>query len=639
MLNELVARQSSSAYLINIAGAQRMLSQRLALLAPTLLTVDPAVRTQAQLDFKVALERMSATHELLTTGVEAASRSTLELGKHYGGPSAGPEPGLALDARVRRFLTQAAGIHAAAHMSRGVTSAELEVFRAEAQGPMLAALDRAVTLHQAHADAEVAAALHFHRWTVAAALLLLAAEACWIFRPLARRLAEQARKLEHDTHHDLLTGLLNRRAVSQRLALVCQGQRAIAVITIDLDWFKQTNDSEGQEGGDALLQAAAVRLRASVRADDIVGRMDGDEFSVFLLDCDDAATANDVAERIRQALHLPVAFAGRSLPLAATLGVALSPAGANDVQVVMRLADEALLQAKQHKRGSIGQGNCRDGERIQRACVIRESIDAMASANLTATDGLSVAFQPILRQVGTSNNAGVVGVEALARWTHPTLGVLSPSEFLVVAERSGRMRALGRELLVRGLRDYAWVRSQGMDPGRLSLNLSAAELATNGFVDDFEQQVAQAGLRLSDLSLEITEEVMLERISPQTVGQLLALHERGARLVVDDFGTGTSGLSQLLALPFDALKIDKVFIQALLTEPRAEAIVRATLSMARSLGLGVVAEGIETLEQATALGALGCDTVQGFLFAKPMRAAALVDWLCSNSPVPAQGST
>jgi diguanylate cyclase (GGDEF)-like protein len=627
ILNDMVARQASNARLINISGAQRMLSQRLALLAPRVANGDADQRDGSLQDFTRLLAKMQASHRELTERPDAAARRTPALARHYFGDPTQPSPAKSLDQRLRDFFSEAASLLPTAEESGADRANRIEAFRANASGPLLAALDQAVTLHQAAAGSEVDAALRFHRWAMAAALLLLAAEAIWIFRPLARRMADQARALEHDAQHDALTGLLNRRAVSQRLAAICQHQCAIAVVTIDLDWFKQTNDSEGHEGGDALLVATAERLRAAVRAGDLIGRTGGDEFSVFVLDCDGAAQANELAERIRHALHQPVDFAGRSLPLGATLGVALAPGGTNDPEVLMRLADEALLQAKLHKRGSIGQADAHDGERIQRARLIRQSIDALDATDPTASDGLSVVFQPILQQDAGGTVTGVAGVEALARWAHPTLGVLSPGEFLPVAARSGRMPALGHVLLLRGLRDFAALRAQGLDPGRLSLNLSAAELATAGFVDDFEQQVLQAGLGLSDLSLEITEEVLLDHVSPQTLGQLRALHDRGARLAMDDFGTGTSGLSQLLALPFDTLKIDRVFIQALLTEPRAQAIVSATLSMAHPLGIGVVAEGVETPPQAQALANMGCSQLQGFLCARPMAAAALADWL------------
>lgn len=650
ILNGLVARQAGNAEIIKSSGEQRMLSQRLAMLAPDLDANDVAVRALALDDFIIALSKMQAIHDKLTVGPDAASRNSPALSEHYFGAPDAVGLSLPLDARLRYFFANASALQLAAKEPQPATSdaiagefaGEIEALRAEAQTPLLAALDQAVTLHQAAADAEVVAALRFHAWAIAAAMLLLLAEALLIFRPLARRLADQARALEHDAHHDVLTGLLNRHAVAQRLAVAFQSQRAVAVITVDLDWFKQINESEGHEGGDAVLKTTATRLLAAVRKGDFVARVGGDEFSVFLMDCDSLAVVNIIAEHIRHALNQPVEFGERRLPMSATLGVALAPKGATDAAAVMRLADEALLQAKLRERGSIGLAHSQDGERIERARQIRQSIDALDPSGTSATDGLSVAFQPILQQDGSGTAVAVAGVEALARWTHPSLGVLSPGEFLPVAVQSGRMPALGHALMVRCLRDYAGLRAMGLDPGRLSLNLSPAELATAGFVEDFEQQVVLAGLDLSDLSLEITEEVLLERVHPQTLKQLLALHDRGARLVMDDFGTGTSGLSQLLALPFDTLKIDRVFVQALLAEPRAQTIVLATLSMANGLGLSVVAEGVETPPQAQALANLGCSLVQGFLFARPMPAAALADWLraCGlPTATPAQART
>lgn len=634
-LADLVQDETSDAQVINLAGAQRTLSQRLALLAPGLTAGDVASADVSRAEFQRLLTLMRDTHTRLTTGPDAQARRTPKLARFYFGGDQDASAPVALDGVAQQFFAAAGALAATAAARQPVDASRVQAFRAQATSPVLAALDQAVTLHQAAAQSSVDNALRFHRIATAGTLLLLLAEAALIFWPMSRRLARQTRALAYDASHDALTGALNRRAMSQRIALLQREQRALAVIAIDIDWFKETNESGGQAAGDAVLKALADRVGSAVRQGDLLARVGGDQFVVLLLDCDSSKVADDVAQRLNRTLHQPVEFEGRHLPLGATMGVALAEAGDAGCELALRRADEALRQAKQGRRGSVALASAADDERLRRARELLRSIDALEPAAATPTDGLFVAFQPIVATDATGQAVGVAGVEALARWVHPTLGAISPAEFLGVAQSSGRMQVLGQALLVRGLRDYAGLRQQGLNPGRLSLNLSAAELATAGFVDDFEHHVLQAGLALHDLSLEITEEVLLERVNPKTLAQLQALHERGARLVMDDFGTGTSGLAQLLALPFDTLKIDRVFVQALNAEHRADCIVRATLSLARSMGITVVAEGIETTAQAQTLSTLGCNAVQGFLFARPMAANELAGWMRRQVPAEA----
>ncbi len=270
-LTELVARQASNARTINIAGAQRMLSQRLALLAPEVAAQDAALSARSLVDYKRLLAAMRSTHSELTTGLDAPARRTPALSAYYFGQHAADPGRESLETSFSRFIADAQAIADTAAAVKRVEPTRVAAFTAQARGPMLVALDEAVTLHQAAAGAEVDTALRFHRGATVGALLLLVLEAVFVFRPLSRRLARQTRALEHEAHHDALTGVLNRCALAQRIAELQRGRHAMAVLVIDIDWFRQTNDSARQAAGDAVLKVLADRLRGMVRTGDLVG--------------------------------------------------------------------------------------------------------------------------------------------------------------------------------------------------------------------------------------------------------------------------------------------------------------------------------------------------------------------------------
>ncbi|WP_426960111.1 putative bifunctional diguanylate cyclase/phosphodiesterase [Muricoccus radiodurans] len=436
---------------------------------------------------------------------------------------------------------------------------------------------------------------------------------------------------------DQLTGLPNRRATVKALSAATADRRPVAIIAVDLDHFKETNDGEGHAAGDALLKAAAIRLRESVRSGDTVGRIGGDEFVVVLMDVEDRRIVAGIAERIREALHRPVPFGSRLLRLGATLGVALAPADADEPEMALRVADEALIRAKRDRRGCIGSACRKDADQILRAASIIRLFDRAMHEDGTV-EGAAVQLQPIL----SLNNAAipsakVLAVEALARWAHPDIGNVPPAELLSLVGPE-RAAVFGRAVRGQALAAFASLMPSGFADARLALNLAASEVAREDMALAVAAQVEQAGLSLHAVEIEITEEVLLDRVSDRVLDQLAALRGRGARLVLDDFGTGNSGLSQLLRLPLDGLKLDKRFVQGLGKDTRAEEIVKATISLAHSLGLRLVAEGVETDLQASMLCALGCDAAQGFLFAAPMHPDALRQWMSGRAFMATSGA-
>ncbi len=424
---------------------------------------------------------------------------------------------------------------------------------------------------------------------------------------------------------DPLTGLPNRRATMAALADAA-ASGPLVVIALDLDHFKEVNDGEGHAAGDALLQAAACRLREAVRPCDMVGRIGGDEFVVLLVGVTDRDVVAGIAQRVSDALHRPVEYETRLLRLGATLGIAAVPADAMEPEVVMRIADEALVRAKRDGRGRVGYASREDATQLLRTAAIVRAFDADAAAS-DLLQGATVYLQPIVA-LGRAPVAvpRIVAVEALARWSHPAVGTIPPGD-LFAAIGPERAAHLGRVIRERALAAFVTFRGAGMADARVALNLSAGEVCRADIALHVAEQVERAGLSLRCVEVEITEEALLDRVSKRTLDQLAALRGRGARLVLDDFGTGTSGLAQLLRLPLDGVKLDKQFIQRLGVDARADEIVRASVSLAHGLGLQVVAEGIETEQQAAALRALGCDAAQGFLFARPMPPDVLKGWL------------
>ena len=421
-------------------------------------------------------------------------------------------------------------------------------------------------------------------------------------------------RLEHRALHDPLTDLPNRTLFVDRLGQALgrtrrQRGRKVAVLFVDLNNFKVVNDSLGHEMGDRLLTVLAERTRRSLRPGDTLARFGGDEFTILVEDIQDPADAIQVAERITADLRRPFVLKGREIFASASIGVALGEFSTKGAEDLLRDADTAMYRAKES-----GSNYCMfDPEMYEHAVERLELENDLRRA--AESDEFAVRYQPIVR-LGTDE---VWGVEALARWNHPTRGLLGPPEFMPAAEESGLITPMGNRLLEEACREAkGWQESDPhMPPLILSVNLSAKQLRRPDLAENIGRILGKTGLEASCLTLDVAETVYIKALEGNTAA-LDGLKEAGVRISIDDFGMGYSSLSYLKRLPADILKIDRTFIAGLGEDLEDTAIVRMIIELAHTLGLEVVAEGVETEGQLQILRELGCDMAQGYYFARPL---------------------
>jgi diguanylate cyclase (GGDEF)-like protein/PAS domain S-box-containing protein len=425
----------------------------------------------------------------------------------------------------------------------------------------------------------------------------------------------------HRATHDPLTGLANRTLFVDRLdAALTRPDARVAVILCDLDEFKMVNDSLGHRAGDEVLVALGERLRQVVRAGDTVARLGGDEFVVLFehVACEDEAIR--LTERLAQAWADPIETLDGTIFASASVGVALSTHRTESAALLVEQADAAMYRAKAQGRGGVELFD----EPMRVAALERLSLERDLRMAIERGE-LSVAYQPIM---DLHNGDRPVFLEALLRWQHPQRGAVSPAEFIPVAEQSGIITELGAFVVRQACADVAALRRDlGLARLGVSVNLSAREVTERGFTERLRAALEDSGLPPAALAIEITESLLMEG-SGAPEQTLAALRELGVRVVLDDFGTGYSSLGYLNRFELDALKLDRSFV--LVLGPAGDgdaAIVTAVVQMARSLGLELVVEGVETLEQLQTLRGLGCRLVQGFLFARPMDIDSLRDWM------------
>ena len=424
-------------------------------------------------------------------------------------------------------------------------------------------------------------------------------------------------QLSHEALHDALTGLANRILFLDRVAhAIARSQRRpeqVAVLFLDLDEFKDVNDSLGHQAGDVVLRAVAERLRDGVRAGDTVARLGGDEFAILVEDAEGADYVTGLAERLLDELRRPILVDDTEHEIEASVGIVLAGPDARDADALVRDADIAMYAAKELGKDRVEVFHpamqARISERLQLVTDLRRAIDE---------GELEVVYQPFI-ELATER---MVGVEALVRWKHPDRGLLQPGAFIGATEESGLIVALGDHVLRQACAAARRWSVEGAGLELVSVNLSPRQFAEEHLVDDIRTILLETGLPAKLLVLEITESVLIGDLL-STREKLSALRAMGVRIAIDDFGMGYSSLNYLRALPVDILKIDQAFVAGLGTEQSADALVEAIIQMARAMGLETIAEAVEQPCEAQRLRELGARLAQGFHFARPMSAAAI----------------
>lgn len=434
-------------------------------------------------------------------------------------------------------------------------------------------------------------------------------------------------KLEHLAHYDALTGLPNRLLLQARLDhAIDQARRSesnLALIFIDLDRFKDTNDSFGHPAGDLLLKEVTRRLTGCMRSDDTVARLGGDEFVLLLEAIPRPDKAAVVAEKVQQAFADPVNTHGQSIHVSVSMGICTYPQDGVEAETLFRNADAAMYGAKEDGRGVY---------RFYTEDLTANAVERILLENhmrrALQRNEFHLVYQPQLN-VKTHR---VCGVEALLRWEHPEHHYIPPTKFIPMAEESGLIRPIGAWILHSACKQPQHWLEQGVEFGHIAINISGAQFQREGFLDTVRQVLSATGLPADRLELEVTENFIMNQIQ-QGLSELYQLRELGVTLAIDDFGTGYSSLSQLKSLPIDKLKIDQSFIRNVPVDYDDSAICGAVIAMGTNLKLAVIAEGVETSEQNQYLRDRGCDMAQGYFYSHPLSANNMTHWLRRQSAI------
>jgi diguanylate cyclase (GGDEF)-like protein len=420
-------------------------------------------------------------------------------------------------------------------------------------------------------------------------------------------------QLVHDAFHDALTALPNRALFLHHLGTAFararrRPDRLLGVLFLDLDRFKLVNDSLGHVAGDQLLVELSRILRTAVRPGDVVARLGGDEFTILLEDLEDASDSTRVAERIHAAVGSAFDLGGHEVFASVSVGIALSSRDYVRAEDLLRDADTAMYQAKQEGRARTRVFDTSMHSRAMRMLALESDL-----RRAVERQSFLLHYQPIV-YLGTRR---IAGLEALTRWEHSERGLVSPTEFVHLAEETGLIFEIGRWALQQACTDMRrWLDTFGLDLD-ISVNISSRQFSQPNLVDQVAFALRESGLDPARLKLEITESVIMEN-AEAALSMLARLKDLGARVSIDDFGTGYSSLGYLLRFPADCVKIDRSFVSPIGKGRRHQQVVEAILNLCGGLGMEVVAEGIETEEQHAQLQALGCRFGQGFLFARPM---------------------
>jgi diguanylate cyclase (GGDEF)-like protein len=428
-------------------------------------------------------------------------------------------------------------------------------------------------------------------------------------------------RIEYLASHDSLTDLPNREMFNGLLRRAIDAaeryQRQFAVLFIDLDRFKIINDSLGHDAGDMLLVEIAGRLRRALRSSDVVARLGGDEFVVILEEAAERHEVERIAGELLSVLSQPLQLSGHECHTTASIGIAMYPSDGSDTQTLTKNADMAMYLAKEDGK---------NGFRFFTKEIKSQSIERLtlesALRRALERDQFSLHCQPKVDMT----TGQITGVEALLRWNHPELGLVSPGQFIPLAEETGLIVPIGRWVLTEACaQNMAWQR-RGLRPVTMAVNLSPRQFADEHLLHDIDEALLASGMSPVLLQLEVTESMVMRNVS-RAIKVLDAIQSRGIRLAIDDFGTGYSSMSLMKQFPIDTIKIDRSFVRDLPNDSEDQAIAQAIISMGKALGMTVIAEGVETVEQETFLRTHACDEMQGFLFSKPLPPRQMADLL------------
>ncbi len=438
-----------------------------------------------------------------------------------------------------------------------------------------------------------------------------------------RKIAEDT--IRHQALHDPLTGLPNRKALEERLELALQmalrEKTKIGLMFLDLDRFKNINDSLGHLVGDVLLKEVGSRFTASVRGEDTVARLGGDEFIIMIPHITNSADMVKLAEKILQAIAQPITVGQHTLHMTTSIGITISPADGDTIHSLLKNADTALYRAKESRRNRYQfynqTMNVRASERFKLENDFREALKK---------DEFELFYQPIINV----KSKRTTGAEALLRWHHPKLGMIYPNEFISIAEEIGMIAQLGNWVTRQAcLQQKKWA-AAGLKNMQIAVNVSARQFSEPNFVSDMAKIIEETGIDTHYLELEITEGIAMENID-RTSDKLNQLKRMGIQITIDDFGTGYSSLYYLKRFPIHNLKIDKSFVRHAITNSNDSTIIRTIISMAHNLNLQVIAEGVETDQQLQFLSILRCNRAQGYLIARPMANPNFEQWLLARA--------
>lgn len=428
-------------------------------------------------------------------------------------------------------------------------------------------------------------------------------------------------RLFYLAQYDQLTNLPNRSLFNAYLAASLQQaqahQQQMVLILLDLDHFKDINDTLGHSAGDKLLQDVTARLQRSVRAEDTIARLGGDEFAIIINDIRSQQDITAVAETILDALSHPFLLDEEEVFVTTSIGIAGYPKCGKDPETLIRHADTALYRAK-----STGRSNYRFFEAEMNHAVSERMSMINALRHAAKRQEFFLHFQPLIH----AHTGDVYGMEALLRWQHPERGMISSGEFVPLLEETGLIVPVGEWVIREACRENRVWLDAGLEPLVVSVNLSVRQFHERNLVDVVLSAIDEAGISPQQLQLEITESVLLEG-NPSANDILSRLRDQGIKVAIDDFGTGYSSLSYLKQYPFDILKFDRSFIHDITSSENGEAIVASVINLGHSLGMTVVAEGVETQQQLTILHDRDCDQFQGYLFGYPMSAENCAEWL------------